>query len=37
MKEFFERIIALRRPKRNDLVEKDFHLHRLLYLSLIHI
>jgi len=30
MKEFFERLNAMGRPKRPDIVEKDFHLHRLL-------
>ncbi|MEW5936532.1 MAG: hypothetical protein AB1665_01765 [Candidatus Thermoplasmatota archaeon] len=30
MKEFFERLNALGKPKRTDIIEKDFHLHRLL-------
>ena len=31
MKDFFERLNALRKPNRSDIIEKDFHLHRLLY------
>ncbi|MFH0815299.1 MAG: hypothetical protein V1934_00570 [Methanobacteriota archaeon] len=31
MKEFFERLNALGKPKRPDIIEKDFHLHRLLH------
>lgn len=31
MKGFFEMLNALGRPKRSDIIEKDFHLHRLLY------
>ena len=30
MKEFFERLNAIGKPKRPDIIEKDFHLHRLL-------
>jgi predicted nucleotidyltransferase component of viral defense system len=30
VKEFFERLNALGKPKRPDIIEKDFHLHRLL-------
>jgi predicted nucleotidyltransferase component of viral defense system len=32
MKDFFERLNALGQPKRSDIIEKDFHLHRLLSL-----
>ncbi|MCK4367629.1 MAG: nucleotidyl transferase AbiEii/AbiGii toxin family protein [Thermoplasmata archaeon] len=31
MKDFFEMLNTLGRPKRSDIIEKDFHLHRLLY------
>lgn len=31
MKDFFERLNELGKPKRNDIIEKDYHLHRLLY------
>ncbi len=31
MKDFFERLNVLGRPRRSDIIEKDFHLHRLLY------
>ena len=31
MKDFFERLNALGKPKRNDIIEKDYHLHRLLH------
>jgi predicted nucleotidyltransferase component of viral defense system len=31
MKEFFEALNSVGKPKRNDIIEKDFHLHRLLY------
>jgi predicted nucleotidyltransferase component of viral defense system len=30
-REFFERLISLGRPKRRDIVEKDYHLQRLLH------
>lgn len=30
MKDFFERLNTLGKPKRNDIIEKDYHLHRLL-------
>ena len=30
MKEFFERLNAIGMPKRTDIIEKDYHLHRLL-------
>lgn len=30
MKDFFERLNTLGKTKRNDIIEKDFHLHRLL-------
>jgi predicted nucleotidyltransferase component of viral defense system len=31
MKDFFEKLNALGKPKRNDIVEKDYHLHRILH------
>ena len=31
MKDFFEGLNALRKPKRRDMIEKDFYLHKLLY------
>ena len=31
MKDFFERLNVLGRPRRSDIIEKDFHLHRMLY------
>ena len=31
MKEFFEHLNALAKPQRNDIIEKDYHLHRLLH------
>jgi len=31
LKDFFEKLNALRKPKRNDIIEKDYHLHRLLH------
>ena len=30
MKDFFERLNTIGQPKRNDIIEKDYHLHRLL-------
>jgi predicted nucleotidyltransferase component of viral defense system len=30
LKDFFERLNALGKPKRNDIIEKDFQLHRIL-------
>ena len=30
MRDFFEKLNALGMPKRNDIIEKDFHIHRLL-------
>jgi len=31
MKDFFERLNTLGKPRRTDIIEKDFHLHRLLH------
>ncbi|MFQ6107889.1 MAG: nucleotidyl transferase AbiEii/AbiGii toxin family protein [Thermoplasmata archaeon] len=31
MKDFFQMLNALGRPKRSDIIEKDFHIHRLLH------
>lgn len=30
MKDFYERLNAVGKPRRPDIIEKDFHLHRLL-------
>ncbi|MCJ2556339.1 MAG: nucleotidyl transferase AbiEii/AbiGii toxin family protein [Candidatus Thermoplasmatota archaeon] len=32
MKDFFEMLNTLGKPKRSDIIEKDFHLHRLLHM-----
>ncbi len=32
MKDFFEKLNAFGKPKRIDIIEKDYHLHRILHL-----